>query len=267
MVIACAGVFAVVYGSREVALGDTSRTDKEPSTSRKLIGNTLSLIASVSYAFYQVLYKKYATLPSTDESDKGDRNALHYESLPTEPENELPPSPTAQIFIPSPRATSRILPSTPTAPIGATPVPPPFAFHPNFLTSLIGVFTLTTLWIPIPIMGALNIGQPFALPPDLQTWGYIAGIAISGVIFNGGFMVLSSPLAYNSLSLTIIHVQILLGIWGAVVVSVGNLLTIVLVLISDCIFGNGLETITVWSLSGCAAIIGAFAILALDMEG
>ena len=56
-----------------------------------------------------------------------------------------------------------------------------------------------------------------------------------------------------------------MGIWGPVIVSVGNLLTIVLVLASDAIFGNGAETITMWSLIGCGMIVGAFAVIAADM--
>lgn len=48
-------------------------------------------------------------------------------------------------------------------------------------------------------------------------------------------------------------------------VSVGNLLTIALVLASDAVLGNGAQTITPWTLIGCGMIIGAFAVLAFDM--
>lgn len=91
-----------------------------------------------------------------------------------------------------------------------------------------------------------GIGPPFAFPPQNMIWAYIATIMMAGVIFNAGFM-------------------ILLGIWGPVIVSVGNLLTIVLVLISDSVFGNGANTITLWGLLGCGMIVGGFAILAIDM--
>lgn len=47
--------------------------------------------------------------------------------------------------------------------------------------------------------------------------------------------------------------------------SVGNLLTIVLVFISDIVFGGGAETITIWSLLGSASIVVAFGVLAWDM--
>ena len=47
--------------------------------------------------------------------------------------------------------------------------------------------------------------------------------------------------------------------------SVGNLLTIVLVFVSDILFGGGAETITLWSLIGSAAIVVAFGVLAWDM--
>ena len=57
--------------------------------------------------------------------------------------------------------------------------------------------------------------------------------------------------------------QILLGVWGPVVTSVGNLLTIVLVFLSDIIFGGAVDTITIWSVLGSSAIVVAFGILAL----
>ncbi len=48
-------------------------------------------------------------------------------------------------------------------------------------------------------------------------------------------------------------------------VSVGSLLTIVLVFLSDMIFGGAVDTLTVWSVLGCSSIVVAFAILAYDM--
>ena len=58
--------------------------------------------------------------------------------------------------------------------------------------------------------------------------------------------------------------QVLLGVWGPIVTSVGNLLTIVLVLMSDSIFGNAVDTLTKWSLLGSGMIVCAFAVLAYD---
>ena len=48
-------------------------------------------------------------------------------------------------------------------------------------------------------------------------------------------------------------------------VSVGNLLTIVLVFLSDTIFGGAADSVTVWSVLGCGSIVLAFGILAYDM--
>lgn len=53
--------------------------------------------------------------------------------------------------------------------------------------------------------------------------------------------------------------------WGPIITSVGNLLTIVLVFFSDVIFGAGIQAVTGWSLVGCGAIIAAFGVLAYDM--
>ena len=59
--------------------------------------------------------------------------------------------------------------------------------------------------------------------------------------------------------------QVLLGVWGPIVTSVGSLLTIVLVFISDAIFGGAVQTVTIWSVLGCGSIVFAFALLAYDM--
>jgi len=59
--------------------------------------------------------------------------------------------------------------------------------------------------------------------------------------------------------------QTLLGLWGPVVVSVGCLLTIVLVLLSDITVGQGLGVITPWNLAGSGGIVVAFGVLVYDM--
>jgi hypothetical protein len=46
---------------------------------------------------------------------------------------------------------------------------------------------------------------------------------------------------------------------------VGNLLTIVLVLVSDVLLGGATDVITVWSLIGAGVIVAAFGVLAYDM--
>ncbi|KAF8274067.1 hypothetical protein EI94DRAFT_1768923 [Lactarius quietus] len=58
---------------------------------------------------------------------------------------------------------------------------------------------------------------------------------------------------------------ILLGLWGPIVVSVGNLLTIVLVFLSDITVGQGVDAITPWNLAGSGGIVVAFGILVYDM--
>ena len=61
------------------------------------------------------------------------------------------------------------------------------------------------------------------------------------------------------------HLQVLLGVWGPIVTSVGSLFTIVLVFISDLVFGDAADTVTAWSVLGCSAIVVAFGVLAYDM--
>ncbi|KAG9046260.1 hypothetical protein FS837_004757 [Tulasnella sp. UAMH 9824] len=236
VMVACGGVFAVVYGGAQSGDSETRYSDTADAGST-IFGDTLALTSSVCYAIYQVLYKRYAVLdpkedPHQPPSPRPTGTAEAYQPLLTD---------DSQDGILSP-------PQEGEEGDGAQPhaVEPPFGLYPNLITSMIGVTTFFALWLPIPIMHRLGVGQPFAFPQDWATWTGVTLIVCSGLVFNAGFM-------------------ILIGVWGPVVVSVGNLLTIVLVLASDAVFGNGLETITIWSLLGCGMIVGAFGILAVDV--
>ena len=66
--------------------------------------------------------------------------------------------------------------------------PPPFGFHPNLLTSMLGFMTLILLWIPIPFLHWSG-AEVFRVPPNALTALSITGIALSGVVSNAGFMV------------------------------------------------------------------------------
>ncbi|KAG8856350.1 hypothetical protein FRB96_006501 [Tulasnella sp. 330] len=244
VVIACAGVFAVIYGSAHPRSEPTHISPGRASP-KVLFGEGIALTASITYAFYQVFYKRFAVLPAGTGPPTLTSSPLlrrDYQPLPREQDTPLiadmgggaDETVEEEEFDPSTDISEQS---------------PPFALHPNFLTSLIGLSTLLIFWVPILVMHLLKVGgdeHPFQFPPNATTWWYIALISLTGVVFNAGFMVL-------------------LGIWGPVIVSVGNLLTIVLVEISDVLFGNGLSTITVWSLLGSGMIVGAFAFLAVDV--
>ncbi|KAF8078643.1 hypothetical protein FPV67DRAFT_1557902 [Lyophyllum atratum] len=231
VLLATCGVVAVVYGGSTSDAGkpkveQASRDITLPSIrpSAPLIGDLLTLVASIGYGLYQVLYKKYAALP-TDPEVVSERLYDHIPSDDTSVTEYGAPS----------DATGH----------GNAIYPPPFGLHANLLTSCIGLLTFTILWLPVPFLHLFG-GEPFILPPDAKTTLAIAGIALSGVVFNAGFMVL-------------------LGVWGPIITSVGNLLTIVLVFVSDMVFGTGLENVTLWSLIGCSVIVAAFSVLAYDM--
>jgi drug/metabolite transporter (DMT)-like permease len=170
--LATLGVIAVVYGgtvdppthvtSPELKSASVVSPKRPPAP---LIGNLLTLIASFGYGLYQVLYKKYAALPSDpDELIAGD-----------------------DVYTPLPNSEDPI----DGAPIDAGDAvsPPPFGLHSNLLTSFIGVCTLLLLWIPIPLLHWAGI-EPFTLPKSMWTVLAIAGIALSGVLFNSGMMVI-----------------------------------------------------------------------------
>ncbi|KAJ3558818.1 hypothetical protein NM688_g698 [Phlebia brevispora] len=226
VVIATIGAAAVVYGgSSATPTKDKITTRDAQNSPNPFLGDMLTLIASVVYGIYQVLYKMYAALPSDPDPD--------LDRLPIDPSYEPIMDTDREDLEAHSIDKSDIV------------YPPPFALYANFLTTCIGLCTFFLLWIPIPILHFTG-AEEFHLPPDATTWGVIAAISLSGVIFNAGLMVL-------------------LGLWGPIVTSVGNLLTIVLVFISDIIFGGAAETITVWSLLGSASIVLAFGVLAWDM--
>lgn len=181
VLLATLGVLAVVYGGSTLDNGKTSSEEasKEIAVtyikpSAPLVGDVLTLIASFGYGLYQVLYKKYAAL-STDPEVISERL---YDRVPINDSD-------ASTYHPPYNAADH----------GDAVNLPPFGLHANLLTSIIGIFTLSVLWIPIPFLHYLDI-EPFLLPPDIKTTLVIAGISLTGVAFNAGFMV-----GFSSLSL------------------------------------------------------------------
>lgn len=242
--LATVGVLIVVYGGSTAPASDgrsSLEERKAAGPAKPIVGDLLTLVASVGYALYQVLYKKYAALPSDPEL----RAEAEYEHLPTSDEVQY-------------EASGVALDSDDDA-----VYPPPFGLHPNLLTSAIGLCTLSVLWIFIPILHHIG-AEPFLLPGSLKIIFTIVGIALSGVVFNAGFMV-----PYPSLNLCFFNelnvIQVLLGVWGPIITSVGNLLTIVLVSISDVLWGAGVEAVTLGSVVGCSVIVAAFGVLVYDM--
>ena len=171
--LATLGVVAVVYG------GTTTPSEKATTSgfvfklSAPLLGNLMTLLASFGYGLYQVLYKIYAALPSDPEVVS---EGLYQE---ISGEDGIRDHDLGSIQ-------------------GDAVYPPPFGFHPNLLTSLMGFFTFILLWIPIPFLHYSG-AEIFRLPPNFLTVLTISGIALGGVVFNAGFMAsyyYSSPFVY-----------------------------------------------------------------------
>lgn len=232
VLIACIGVFAIVYGGAttpEEAIANTVDSTESSSIIRRkspLIGNLLALMASIWYGLFQVIYKKVVALPNDPENMHGGGN----------------PRPTfTRLSISSAMLESEVIeehaiPST-------FPVLP-FGLHPNFFISIVGLMTAITMPLLFPLLHYLEI-EKFTLPPDMRTALSLICLASMGLVFNSGFMVL-------------------LGIWGPVITSVGGLLTIILVLFSDVLFVEGFGILTVWNSIGSVMIIGSFAMLATE---
>ncbi|CAE6521745.1 unnamed protein product [Rhizoctonia solani] len=173
------------------------------------LGCSLALSAAILYALYQVGYKKWAvpsvSIASSYEEEAGEASPLIGDG------GKLVDQPL------------------------------PFGLFANFVTTTAGLATLVALWIPMVYSNWFGKGG-YELPGDLWTGICVGLIALSGLVYNAGFM-------------------ILLSLWGPIVVSVGNLLTIVLVMLADVVLSRDLSVITFWSFIGSGLIIGGFAIL------
>jgi drug/metabolite transporter (DMT)-like permease len=108
----------------------------------------------------------------------------------------------------------------------------------NTFGSMIGLFTLTVLWIPLPILHVMGI-ERFELPRG-KAAGLLTISTLSNAIFSGSFLVL--------MSLT-----------SPVLSSVAALLTIFLVAIVDWLITN--KPLSAAAIVGGCLIIVAFAML------
>lgn len=177
VLLATFGVIVVVYGGStagqseaDADSSDDSTTVKAPKATSPLLGDLLTLAASVLYGLYQVLYKKYVALPAQPEPIS---DGL-YERVSSNPEDGAGAA-DEEVHVYDREDV----------------VYPPFGLYPNLLTSLIGVLTFAFLWIPIPILSWYG-AEPFSFPANWATLSTVIGIALSGMLFNAGFMVRKS---------------------------------------------------------------------------
>jgi len=181
VLLATGGVMAVIYGGT-AGRGSNERPEVSravPTATAPLLGDLLTLVASVGYGLYQVLYKKYIALPPGPELEGSPRSS--YAPIPrTSFDGVIEPDPLVEDLTPG---DSRLISDT-------TIYPPPFGLHPNLLTSLAGVLTFLFLWIPLPVLHYVG-AEPFHWPTNWLVTLAISGIALSGVVFNAGFMVIS----------------------------------------------------------------------------
>ena len=149
-----------------------------PTATAPLLGDLLTLVASVGYGLYQVLYKRYLALPSDPEREEPPQSS--YTPIPRTSFDDVGDRDTLDEDFLS--ADSQSI-------LDAIVHPPPFGLHPNLLTSLAGILTLLFLWIPLPVLHYVG-AEPFRWPTNWSVVLVISGIALSGVMFNAGFMVI-----------------------------------------------------------------------------
>jgi drug/metabolite transporter (DMT)-like permease len=181
VLLATAGVMAVIYGGASTQgdnNGQPEVTRAVPTATAPLLGDLLTLIASVGYGFFQVFYKRYLALPSDPEH--GELPQSSYAPIPRSSFDDIRDTdPFTEDFTSD---NSQSISDT-------TVYPPPFALHPNLLTSSAGIITLLFLWIPLPVLHYTGT-EPFRWPPNWYVALVVSGIALSGVAFNAGFMVI-----------------------------------------------------------------------------
>lgn len=176
VIAASIGVLCVVYGAKGLPSSPSEDGLKAP-----LVGNLLTLVASLGYGFYQVAYNLYAVPPSESELDLEHDN---WQRLPTSSDGV------------NGQSTDERQTEGATLVANATVPSPPIGLYANALTCGIGIMTLLVLWIPIPVLHFMSI-EPFKRPQDLRTVISIAGITISGLTFNATFMVWHSLSSYT----------------------------------------------------------------------
>jgi len=217
VIIATLGVLTVVYGGTTAVPPNLQLVEANlSSTPAPFVGDMLTLVASVLYGLYQVLYKRYIALPSGPESTA---ESGHYRSLPDHANNTIDEE-TATVL----RADDIIY-------------PPPFGLYANMITAAIGLCTLLVFWIPIPLLHYYQI-ETFRLPPNGSTLMAIAGIAASGVVFNAGNMILLGiwgPILTSVGSLLTIILTLVSDLsFGTVALTFGGLLGAGMII---CAFG------------------------------
>ena len=173
VLIATFGVMAVVYGDvgqsesphpdQQVPFVNTSEKPKAP-----VIGDLLTLCGSVGFGLYQVMYKRHAVLPQDGDVELS--------------------APRVPLLDPDGRSAGELDESVKEIEDDLA-YPPPFGLYPNLLTSGIGLTTLSSLWIILPILHYSGYEQ-FRLPDNLTLVFSIAGIAGSGLVLNAGLLVL-----------------------------------------------------------------------------
>ena len=180
--LATGGVMAVIYGGasiQEESNGQPEVSRAVPTATAPLLGDLLTLVGSLAYGLYQVLYKRFLVLPSDPECEGPPHSS--YAPIPRASFDDVGDADPSDEGLTSgdPQSTS-----------DAIVYPPPFGLHPNLLTSLAGILTFLFLWIPLPVLHYIG-AEPFHWPTDWHTVFAISGIALSGVVYNAGFMVTS----------------------------------------------------------------------------
>ena len=116
---------------------------------------------------------------------------------------------------------------------------------------LAGIAASTTVSVATSTDGGSS-WSPYAGAPSVSENVYGGKIAMSA---SGDTLLWAQATGFSS---------VMVSKNGAAFTAVGSLLTIVLVILTDILFKNGLETLSLWDITGSGMIVLAFAALVYD---
>ncbi|KAI8449624.1 hypothetical protein BY996DRAFT_6418265 [Phakopsora pachyrhizi] len=147
----------------------------------RIAGVGLAFLASLSFGAYEVWYKSQIALPTASSvteqlglNPSASAGELEVdELLDSEGETDVEDGNESFCF-----------PNSTGSGIKFPYIPPRIVLlHANLVTNLIGIFTITLLWIPIPLIHWLK-WEIFELPPNSTVTAMICGVILMGIVFH-----------------------------------------------------------------------------------
>jgi len=217
VIAACLGVVTIVYGDMRKGEGESGPGQSANTPGSIFLGDCLAAIGSIGIGYYEVFYKLRATPPAetpclfskddvvtealdTNRSGAGPASSMQSWQVGGTRDLEADEEPIDEIdgFASSrsmygkidhrARSVSTIASIVSDPDLGQGLDDTSLLMFSAFLTSLVGLLTVLTLWMPLPILHSAG-WEEFGLPESNKVALALYASAFCGVIFNGGLMV------------------------------------------------------------------------------